>query len=155
MCPTLMALCIAGKGRGSWLNEADNISLTGDSDGATSEAATVQVGSFLQNWVLQAVFSILHWSLAVLMPASCTLWLHMKLQLRKVSSLFCVCTKRRLLLGAVATLALGGFALVPTDYLRLVRPSKPLFLYLVPLLRVRVSPNFTVYTPQLSVELEV
>ena len=67
----------------------------------------------------------------------------MKVQLRKVSSLFCVCTKRRLLLGAVATLALGGFALVPTDYLRLVRPSKPLFLYLVPLLRVRVSPNVT------------
>ena len=47
--------------------------------------------------------------------------------------------QRRLLLGVVATVALGAFALVPTDALRPGRPSKPLFLYLIPLIRVQVS----------------
>ena len=47
--------------------------------------------------------------------------------------------QRRLLLGVVATVALGAFALVPTDSLRLGKPAKPLFLYLIPLIRVQVS----------------
>ena len=47
--------------------------------------------------------------------------------------------QRRLLLGVVATVALGAFALVPTDSLRIGKPSKPLFLYLIPLIRVQVS----------------
>ena len=46
--------------------------------------------------------------------------------------------QRRLLLGIVLTGAAIAFALVPTDSLRLVKPQKPLFLYLVPLLRVQV-----------------
>lgn len=47
--------------------------------------------------------------------------------------------QRRLLLGIGLTVALGAFALVPTDSLRIGRPSKPLFLYLVPLLRIQVT----------------
>ena len=50
-----------------------------------------------------------------------------------------VVLQRRLLLGVVATVALGAFALVPTDSLRLGKPTKPLFLYLIPLIRVQVS----------------
>ena len=50
--------------------------------------------------------------------------------------------QRRLLLGVAATVALGAFALVPTDSLRLGKPSKPLFLYLIPLIRVQVSCSF-------------
>eukprot|EP00884_Botryococcus_braunii_P002583 jgi/Botrbrau1/12325/Bobra.0205s0023.1 len=45
--------------------------------------------------------------------------------------------KRRLIIGVLATAGLGAFALVPTDYLRLGRPSKPLFLLLVPLVRIQ------------------
>ncbi|KAL4424061.1 hypothetical protein ABPG75_001362 [Micractinium tetrahymenae] len=43
--------------------------------------------------------------------------------------------KRRLVLGLVAAAGLGAFALVPTQELQLAKPSKPLFFYLVPLLR--------------------
>lgn len=43
--------------------------------------------------------------------------------------------KRRLLLGLLGTAALCAFALVPTQQLQLGKPSKPLFFYLVPLLR--------------------
>lgn len=46
--------------------------------------------------------------------------------------------QRRLLIGVAATVVLGTFALVPTDSLRLGKPSKPLFLYLIPLVRVQV-----------------
>ena len=35
-------------------------------------------------------------------------------------------------------MVLGAFAVVPTDSLRLGKPSKPLFLYLIPLVRVQV-----------------
>lgn len=47
--------------------------------------------------------------------------------------------QRRLLIGVAATLALGAFALVPTDSLRPGKPGKPLYLYLIPLLRVQVG----------------
>lgn len=47
--------------------------------------------------------------------------------------------QRRLLIGVALTAAAAAFALVPTDSLRLVKPQKPLFVYLVPLLRVQVS----------------
>lgn len=43
--------------------------------------------------------------------------------------------QRRLILGAVAAVGLGAFALVPTGELQLSKPSKPLFFYLVPLMR--------------------
>lgn len=43
--------------------------------------------------------------------------------------------QRRLILGLVAAAGLGAFALVPTQELQLAKPSKPLFFYLVPLLR--------------------
>jgi hypothetical protein len=43
--------------------------------------------------------------------------------------------RRRLLQGALATAALAAFALVPTRALRVGAPSKPLFFYLVPLVR--------------------
>jgi A/G-specific adenine glycosylase len=43
--------------------------------------------------------------------------------------------RRRLLQGALATAALAAFALVPTRALRIGAPSKPLFFYLVPLVR--------------------
>ena len=46
--------------------------------------------------------------------------------------------QRRLLIGIAATVAVGAFALVPTDSLRPGKPAKPLFLYLIPLLRVQV-----------------
>ena len=46
--------------------------------------------------------------------------------------------QRRLLIGVGLTLALGAFALVPTDSLRLSKPSRPLYLYLIPLLRIQV-----------------
>jgi A/G-specific adenine glycosylase len=45
------------------------------------------------------------------------------------------CLQRRLLLGVLASVGLGAFALVPTQELQLSKPSKPLFFYLVPLLR--------------------
>lgn len=44
--------------------------------------------------------------------------------------------QRRLLIAIGASLALGAFALVPTEKLQ-PSPSKPLFFYLVPLLRVQ------------------
>lgn len=44
--------------------------------------------------------------------------------------------QRRLLIGIGASLALGAFALVPTEKLQ-PAPSKPLFFYLLPLLRVQ------------------
>ena len=43
--------------------------------------------------------------------------------------------RRRLLQGALATAALAAFALVPTRALRVGAPSKPLFFYLIPLVR--------------------
>jgi len=43
--------------------------------------------------------------------------------------------QRRLILGAVVAVVLGAFALVPTGQLQLSKPSKPLFFYLVPLMR--------------------
>jgi len=45
--------------------------------------------------------------------------------------------QRRLLIGVVLTAAALAFALVPTDSLRIVKPLKPLFFYLVPLIRVQ------------------
>lgn len=45
--------------------------------------------------------------------------------------------KRRLLLGLLASVGLGAFALVPTQDLALNKPSKPLFFYIVPLLRAQ------------------
>ncbi len=36
------------------------------------------------------------------------------------------------------TVALGAFALVPTDSLRILKPTKPLFIYLIPLIRIQV-----------------
>ena len=44
--------------------------------------------------------------------------------------------QRRLIIGVGLSAALGAFALVPTEQLQ-PAPSKPLFFYLVPLLRVR------------------
>lgn len=44
--------------------------------------------------------------------------------------------QRRLIIGIAATAALGAFALIPTEKLQ-PAPSKPLFFYLVPLLRVQ------------------
>jgi hypothetical protein len=49
--------------------------------------------------------------------------------------------QRRLLLGLGAAVVLGGLALVPLDVLT-PAPSKPLFLYLTPLVRVEVSTVF-------------
>jgi hypothetical protein len=43
--------------------------------------------------------------------------------------------QRRLLLGLLASMGLAAFALVPTQQLQLSKPSKPLFFYIVPLLR--------------------
>ena len=51
--------------------------------------------------------------------------------------------QRRLLIGVGLTLALGAFALVPTDVLRINKPSKPLFMYIIPLLRIQASRNGT------------
>lgn len=45
--------------------------------------------------------------------------------------------QRRLLIGAVLTVAVVGLSLLPTDALRFSRPSKPLFFYLTPLVRVQ------------------
>lgn len=44
--------------------------------------------------------------------------------------------KRRLLIGTLLSIGLGAFALIPTEKLQ-PPPSKPLFFYLVPLLRVK------------------
>jgi hypothetical protein len=49
--------------------------------------------------------------------------------------------QRRLLIGVGLTVALGAFALVPTDALRIDKPSKPLYLYLIPLMRIQVCPR--------------
>lgn len=45
--------------------------------------------------------------------------------------------QRRLLIGAVLTVAVAGLSILPTDALRFSRPSKPLFFYLTPLVRVQ------------------
>ncbi|GIL72877.1 hypothetical protein Vretifemale_3169 [Volvox reticuliferus] len=44
--------------------------------------------------------------------------------------------QRRLFIGGILTLGLGAFALVPTEALR-PKPSKPMYFYLVPLLRIQ------------------
>ncbi|KXZ56657.1 hypothetical protein GPECTOR_1g592 [Gonium pectorale] len=44
--------------------------------------------------------------------------------------------QRRLLIGGALALGLGAFALIPTEALR-PKPSKPMFFYLVPLLRIQ------------------
>ena len=46
--------------------------------------------------------------------------------------------QRRLIIGGVLTAGLAAFALVPTEALR-PKPPKPLYFYVVPLLRVQVS----------------
>lgn len=48
--------------------------------------------------------------------------------------------RRRVLIGLGLTAALGAFALVPTEKLQ-APPSKPLFFYLVPLIRVQARPG--------------
>lgn len=45
--------------------------------------------------------------------------------------------QRRLLIGGALTLGLGAFALVPTEALR-PKPPKPMYFYIVPLLRIQV-----------------
>lgn len=44
--------------------------------------------------------------------------------------------QKRILIGALATAGLAAFGLVPTSQLR-PKPSKPLFFFLVPLLRIQ------------------
>ena len=46
--------------------------------------------------------------------------------------------QRRLLIGIGLTVAAGAFAVIPTSSLR-GKPSKPLFFYLVPLLKIQVG----------------
>ena len=46
--------------------------------------------------------------------------------------------QKRVLIGGLVTLGLGAFALVPTEALRL-KPSKPMYFYVVPLLRIKAS----------------
>lgn len=46
--------------------------------------------------------------------------------------------QRRLLIGIGLTVAAGAFAIIPTSSLR-GKPSKPLFFYLVPLLKIQVG----------------
>lgn len=48
-----------------------------------------------------------------------------------------VMLQRRLLIGTVLTVAVIGLSILPTDALRFARPSKPLFFYLTPLVRVQ------------------
>jgi hypothetical protein len=45
--------------------------------------------------------------------------------------------QRRLLIGVMASVAVGAFALVPSQQL-VLKPSKPMYFYLVPLLRAQV-----------------
>ena len=47
--------------------------------------------------------------------------------------------QRRLIIGGVATAGIAAFALIPTDSLRISRPAKALYLYLIPLLRAQAS----------------
>ena len=46
--------------------------------------------------------------------------------------------QRRLLIGGAAAVGVAAFALVPTDTLRISRPSKALYLYLIPVIRGEV-----------------
>ncbi len=46
--------------------------------------------------------------------------------------------QKRLAIGIVAALGLGAFGLIPTEQLRL-KPDRPMYFYIVPLLRIRVS----------------
>ena len=55
---------------------------------------------------------------------------------RSLSTCF-VCMQRRLIIGAVVTVIAAGLSVLPTDALRFSRPSKPLFFYLTPLVRVQ------------------
>jgi hypothetical protein len=43
--------------------------------------------------------------------------------------------QRRLLLGAVGIAGVAAFGLIPTQQLQIAKPNKPLFFYIVPLLR--------------------
>ena len=54
----------------------------------------------------------------------------------RLKSMFAL--QRRLLIGIGLTVAAGAFAVIPTSSLR-GKPSKPLFFYLVPLLKIQVS----------------
>lgn len=45
--------------------------------------------------------------------------------------------QRRLIIGAIVTIIAAGLSILPTDALRFARPSKPLFFYLTPLVRVQ------------------
>lgn len=64
--------------------------------------------------------------------------LYPKPKCRSPRAAFPVLLQRRLIGGIGLSLALGAFALVPTEKLQ-APPSKPLFFYLVPLLRVQVG----------------
>lgn len=48
------------------------------------------------------------------------------------------CLQRRLAIGILASVGLGAFALVPTEQL-VLKPSKPMYFYVVPLLRIKAS----------------
>lgn len=45
---------------------------------------------------------------------------------------------RRLAIGAVATVGLSAFALIPTKDLRVVKPKQPMFFYITQLLQAQV-----------------
>lgn len=46
---------------------------------------------------------------------------------------------RRVAIGAVASLGLAAFALIPTKDLRVVKPTKPMFFYITQLLQAQVG----------------
>lgn len=46
---------------------------------------------------------------------------------------------RRLAIGAVATVGLSAFALIPTKDLRVIKPKQPMFFYITQLLQAQVG----------------
>ena len=45
--------------------------------------------------------------------------------------------QRRLIIGVILTAVVAAISLLPTDFLRIAKPSKPLFFYLTPLVRIQ------------------
>jgi hypothetical protein len=70
----------------------------------------------------------------------------------RLSSQGCFSSQKRLVIGLVAALGIAAFGLIPTDQLQ-IKPDKPMYFYVVPLLRIKVRERYITTTHALFVTL--
>ena len=125
--PEDLRLFFAGEERGSWLNEADFLARAGPSEAAATDAVTDEEQAVVRVRMRHvAAGDVVHRGHEMLQSQT-PVW-------RPCTA---ACLQRRVLIGVLGAAAIGALALVPLDSLQ-PKPSKPLFYYLTPLVRVEV-----------------